>query len=329
MKHLNDFINNMRPSQRSTGTTTSQEYFVCLTEAEHPFFNSVRHWGNDRLTTNGNIRSRGFATMPSVPSTTSCTSRPQRHQSQQPSCTTFPTARVLYLYSFILMPSSSSAWSRYNRRAGYIELEPSNNQFQVAPTPSWGILNSIIMESPATILSFVGNPSRTSTHIVDFNLISHPKHIHIPSVISMIQHAAIRQRIKHFLHQQVFHESFLPSGHLQPKWTTETSASIVGTSSAATTDKDQQKDTTAAAAAAASASATASPSTSSWWGSQPSVVINNPPSGSSFVIKFRSTTTSRTSTWATTTTTAEQLQQQQQDVWPKECKPHRQHNDEE
>ena len=37
LKHLNDFINNMKPSQRSTGATTSQEYFICLTEQEHLF----------------------------------------------------------------------------------------------------------------------------------------------------------------------------------------------------------------------------------------------------------------------------------------------------
>ena len=34
-KHVNDFINNMRPAQRSSSTTAATEWFICLTDEEH------------------------------------------------------------------------------------------------------------------------------------------------------------------------------------------------------------------------------------------------------------------------------------------------------
>ena len=50
--------------------------------------------------------------MASVPSTTSCTSHQQRHQSQQPSCTTFPTARS--------SSSTASSWCHHHRQCGSV-----------------------------------------------------------------------------------------------------------------------------------------------------------------------------------------------------------------
>ena len=43
LKHLNDFINNMRPAQRSTGTSSASEWFSCLTEEEHQHGQQHQH----------------------------------------------------------------------------------------------------------------------------------------------------------------------------------------------------------------------------------------------------------------------------------------------
>ena len=203
-----------------------------------------------------------------------------------------PNDSTLYLYSFILAPSGSAIWSRYHRRAGYVELEPSSGQQQVPPTADWGYLNSIIMGPSTTILSFIRDSSWQASHIIDFNLVSSPQHVHIASIISMAQHPNIRQRLRNWLqqfHPSVFNEFFEPTGNLRNKWAAEsTASSIMGTAGATTAaTTGHQNETTAAAAAAAaaaSASATASPSASS---TGTSITINNFQPESSFVIKFR------------------------------------------
>ena len=43
LKHLNDFINNMRPSQRSSSTSSASAWFICLTEEEHQHYQLQQH----------------------------------------------------------------------------------------------------------------------------------------------------------------------------------------------------------------------------------------------------------------------------------------------
>ena len=96
------------------------------------------------------------------------------------------------------LPSANDILSaaRYHSRFGLLELEPSVNQLSALPTSTGGFLNSIIRGPSASTLSFVRDPSFSSSHIVDYNLTSHPRKIDIPFVIAMVQHQTIRQRIK-------------------------------------------------------------------------------------------------------------------------------------
>ena len=153
LKHLNDFINNMRPSQRSTGTTPSYEYFICLTEQEHHFYQKHQVLGPrpfDKLQhQNPRMHNDAISALNYLIYIASTTTSDTTYLSNT------PNDSILYIYSFIVVPSGSTVWSRCNRRASYIELEPTDNQLQVPPTASWGLFNSIIMGIPTSILSFM------------------------------------------------------------------------------------------------------------------------------------------------------------------------------
>ena len=43
LKHISDFVNNMKPSQRSSTTSTTSEWFICLTEEEHQHYQLHQH----------------------------------------------------------------------------------------------------------------------------------------------------------------------------------------------------------------------------------------------------------------------------------------------
>ena len=43
LKHASDFINNMKPAQRSTTTTATTEWYICLTEEEHQYYQLNQH----------------------------------------------------------------------------------------------------------------------------------------------------------------------------------------------------------------------------------------------------------------------------------------------
>ena len=43
LKHINDFINNMRPSQRSSSTSAASEWYICRTEEEHQHYQQHQH----------------------------------------------------------------------------------------------------------------------------------------------------------------------------------------------------------------------------------------------------------------------------------------------
>ena len=49
IEQINSFINNMWPTQRSTGTTTNQKYFICFTEAERLFYQQHQTLGQRRF----------------------------------------------------------------------------------------------------------------------------------------------------------------------------------------------------------------------------------------------------------------------------------------
>ena len=115
-----------------------------------------------------------------------------------------PNDSTLYLYSVIVIPTGSNAWTKYHRRPGCIELEPSSGS-TVAPASEWGYLNSIILGGSTATLNFIREASFQASHIIDFNLVSLPQHVHIASIIRMVQHPNIRQRLRNWLHQ--FHQS--------------------------------------------------------------------------------------------------------------------------
>ena len=152
LKHLDDFINNMQPAQRSMGTTSASEWFICLTEAEHQHYQQHEvlqqrpfekfqqqkpRLHNDAISALNYFIYIGSAT------TTTETFLPNT-----------PNDSVLYLYSFILVSIRvNSVVSLSSCRI--VVQEPSDNQQQVPPTAAWGYLNSIIMGAPTTILSFI------------------------------------------------------------------------------------------------------------------------------------------------------------------------------
>ena len=111
IKRLNDFINNMRPTQRTTGTTSAYEYFICLTEAEHQRYQQLEvlaqctfeklQQQKPRLH-NDAISALNYVIY--IASTTTS-------ENYLPNT---PNDSVLYLYSFIVVPSGSTVWSRYH-----------------------------------------------------------------------------------------------------------------------------------------------------------------------------------------------------------------------
>ena len=204
LKHLNDLINNMRPSQQSSSTSTASEWFVCLTEEEHQHYQQHQH-----------LQARPF----------------NHHQQQKPrlhndaiKCTQLPhlcwqhinsigdhlaqRAQRQHPLSLIFHPHpnrqqhlakvSSTSWLH---RAGTIirSVNSATNNTE------WGYLNSIIMGASVATLNFIRESSFQASHIIDFNLVSSPQHVHIASIISVVQHANIRQRLRNWLHQ--FHQS--------------------------------------------------------------------------------------------------------------------------
>ena len=174
---------------------------------------SIRHCNNDHSTTNGSIKSLDFTTTPSVPSTTSCTSHQQHHQTQRPTCPTVPK-----------VPSSSStasSWFHQDQQCGGGTTGGPATSSWSQQTTSFRCrqhhhgpaqqCNQGCKGSPSHILSFVTDASWQSSHIVGYNLMSDPKHVHIVSIISMSQRVNIRQRLRIWLqqhHPAVFHEFF-------------------------------------------------------------------------------------------------------------------------
>ena len=191
LKHVRDFINNMKPAQRSTTTTAATEWYICLTEEEHQYYQlnqhllitrpfNHRHQQRPRLHSDSVSVINYLIYVGSTVATTSETILPN-----------VPDDATLYLYSFILITTSSATWVRYNRRAGFVELEPATGS-TVAPTHEWGYLNVIVEGGSTATLSFLRDPAFQSNHIVDYNLISSPQQCHIASVIAMVQQPGIR-----------------------------------------------------------------------------------------------------------------------------------------
>ena len=326
-KHISDFINNMKPAQRSSSTTTSSEWFIVLTEEEHLYYQQHQHLMTRPFTHHQQQRPRLHSDSVSainyiiyVASTATTTS-----QSYLPNV---PDDATLYLYSFILNPSSATSWQRYNRRAGYQELEPSTGS-TISPTNDWGFLNMVVEGATAATLSFIRDSNFQQQHLIDYNLISSPTQCHVASIIAMIQHPAIRNRIRGWLnqyHHGIYSEFFNNNGDIRSKWLQQdpTTAGNIwsqpGSTMAAATFG--QQDTTSAAASAqqatsapaASASANQPASSTTTLASGTSITINTSSQAHHSSSSTRGTTTATTTTCRWTTSTAEQQQQQQDDV---------------
>ena len=262
-QHISDFINNMKPTQRSSSTTPSSEWFICLTEEEHLYYQQHQHLMTRPFTHHQQQRPRLHSDSISsinyliyVASTATATS-----QSILPNV---PDDATLYLYSFILNPSSTASWQRYNRRAGFQELEPSTGS-TISPTNEWGYLNMVVEGAIAATLSFIRDSNFQQQHVVDYNLISSPTQCHVASMIAMIQYPAIRNRIRGCLnqyHHGIYSEFFNSNGDVRNKWLQQdtTSAGNIwsqpGSTMAAATF-GQQDATTAAASAQQATSAPA------------------------------------------------------------------------
>ena len=299
-KHISDFINNMKPAQRSPTTTPSSEWFIVLTEEEHLYYQQHQHLQTRPFTHHQQQRPRLHSDSVSainyiiyVASTAATTS-----SSYLPNV---PNDATLYLYSFILNPASATTWQRYNRRAGYQELEPSTGT-TVSPTTNWGFLNMVVEGATAATLSFIRDSNFQQQHLIDYNLISSPTYCHIASIIAMIQHPAIRNRIRGWLNQHhhgVYSEFFNSNGDIRSKWLQQDPTtggnvwSQPGATMAAATFG--QQDTTSASASAqqatsapaASASANQPASSTTTLASGTSITINNVHPGTSFVIKYK------------------------------------------
>ena len=219
IKHISDFINNMKPAQRSSSTTTSSEWFIVLTEEEHLYYQQHQHLQQRPLTHHQQQRPRLHSDsvsainyiiyVASTAATTSSTYLPN-----------VPNDATLYLYSFILNPASATTWQRYNRRAGYQELEPSTGT-TISPTTNWGFLNMVVEGATASTLSFIRDSNFQQQHLIDYNLISSPTQCHVASIIAMIQHPAIRNRIRGWLnqyHHGIYGEFFNNNGDIRNKW---------------------------------------------------------------------------------------------------------------
>ena len=194
---VHNFINNMCPFHEQQHRTMDEEFFHLSQRGRTSLLPTASDLGATTIfTTNRNIK---------TPTSQQCHLQPQLHRvlgiNGSNQLIQLPAQRRPQLNSAALQLRadnviSSSTWSRYNRHAGFLELEPSDNQLSVAPTSTWDILDCIVRGPSASTLSFIKYPSWTSNHIVDYNLVSHPHKIYIPSIISMIQHHGIRQRIK-------------------------------------------------------------------------------------------------------------------------------------
>ena len=195
----------------------------------------------------------------------------------------------------------------------------------VAPTHEWGYLNSIIQGGSTSTFAFLRGPALQSNHIIDYNLISSPQQCHIASVIAMVQHQGIRQRLHNWLnqfHHATYLEFFDNMGNLKAKWLQDSSSlNIMGQSGATTAAAQGHHDeaTAAAATSATAASASASPTatTSTSGTSITSTSFSQAHRSSSRASATTTTTTKVMCRW--TTSTAEQ-QQRQQDDGPT-CKP--------
>ena len=154
-QQINNFINNMRPSQHSTGTTTDQEYFICLTEAEHlfyqqhqtllgqrPFDNKWQHQKprlhNDAISALNYIV-RLASTTPTESSTY---------------LLNVDNDSNLYLYSFIFQQQHQQHGASTTGASGILSWSHQTTNFRWHQ-PTWGFLNSIIMGPSAATLSFV------------------------------------------------------------------------------------------------------------------------------------------------------------------------------
>ena len=174
LKHVSGFINNMRPSQRSSSTSAATEWFICLTEEEHQHDQPHQHLQTRPFNHHQQQRPRlhsdsisaiNYLIYVGSTATTSATVLPN-----------VPNDSTLYPYSFVFIATSSSTWTKYHRRAGFIELEPTSGA-TVAPTSEWGYLNCIIQGGSTSALNFLREAAFQSNHIIDHNLISSPQHL--------------------------------------------------------------------------------------------------------------------------------------------------------
>ena len=198
-KHISDFINNMKPTQRTSSTTQATEWYICLTEEEHQHYQQYNQLMTRPFTHHQQQRPRLHSDSISainyliyVASTATATS--------ETILPNVPDDASLFLYSFVLVTTSSASWVRYNRRAGFQELEPATGA-TIAPTSEWGFNNIVAQGGSSATLSFIRDHAFQSQHIIDYNLISSPQQCHIASVIAMIQHPAIRGRLRNWLNQ--------------------------------------------------------------------------------------------------------------------------------
>ena len=297
-KHISDFINNMKPAQRSSSTTQATEWYICLTEEEHLYYQQHQHLTTRPFSHHQQQRPRLHSDSISainyliyVASTATATS-----ESILPNV---PNDSTLYLYSVILNSSSTSPWSRYNRRAGFQELEPTTGA-SVSPTNEWGFNNIVVAGGSSATLSFIRDSNFQQQHVVDYNLISSPTQCHIASMIAMVQHPAIRNRIRGWLnqfHHGIYSEFFDNSGNLRNRFLQQdtTSAGNIwsqpGSTMAAATFGRQDEATAASSAQqatsapAASASANQPAASTTTLASGTSITINHLQPGTAFVIK--------------------------------------------
>ena len=163
----------------------------------------------------------------------------------------------------------------------------------MAPTSEWGYVNVIIWGGSTSTLSFLRDPAFQSNHIIDYNLISSPQQCHIASVISMVQHHGIRNRLRNWLnqfHHVIYLEFFDNVGNLKAKWLQDSTALATNIMSqpgatTASTQGHHDEATAAASATAASASAPSPATTTSTAGT--SITINQLQPGTSFIIKHK------------------------------------------
>ena len=110
VENLNDFINKMKPSQRSIGATTSHEYFICLTEQERLFYQEHQTLGQRPFDKEWQHQKPRLHKDAVSPSTTSCTSHQRHHQTHQLTCPTAPTVQS--------STSTTSSWFHQVKQCG-------------------------------------------------------------------------------------------------------------------------------------------------------------------------------------------------------------------